>query len=220
MCLSAQASFVSGAVVGGFGLAVLPWIRSWREVLLGILPLLFAVHQVEEGMVWLYLEDHVSRQVGDWSVRLYILYAHVLLPTIIPLSLCLPEPDSGRRRWIALLVVLGACLSGFALGAISREPIFATIRNHSIEYHDALFGKLWFAILDGVATCVPPFLSSYRWMIRFGVLIIAALIIMAVFKTMYLTSVWCAVAALVSVLIYLHFRMVRGSAAKAASGPA
>lgn len=213
MCFSAESSFVSGAVVGGVGVATLTLIRHWREVVLGVLPLLFALHQVEEGMVWLALEGRVSPLVGRWCVWLYILFAHALLTAIVPWSLWLAEPDRKHRRWLVPLLVLGTGLCGFALWGLFDARIVARIHHHGIEYDDPLTGPWWFAVLYIAATCTPPFLSSYRWMIAFGALNLAGLIAASLFKSMYFTSIWCAAAALVSVLVYLHFRRVRGLSA-------
>jgi hypothetical protein len=84
MCFSATSSFASAAAVGSVGFATLPKIRSWREVLLGILPLLFALHQFEEGIVWLSLESHLPQGWGRSAAWLYILFAHALLPAYSP----------------------------------------------------------------------------------------------------------------------------------------
>ena len=51
----------------------------------------------------------------------------------------------------------------------------------------------WFAVLDVTATA--PFLSSYPWMVTFNALNLAGLIVAALFKQMYVTSVWCAFTA-------------------------
>jgi hypothetical protein len=75
MCFSATANFVGGAVVGGIGVATLSQVRQAREVPFAALPLLFGVHQVIEGLVWLSLEGQLSRTVGDVAAYLYVLYA-------------------------------------------------------------------------------------------------------------------------------------------------
>ncbi len=209
MCFSPEASFASGVVVGGVGLATLTKIRSGREVLLGALPLLFAAHQIQEGLVWLSLEGRISVEVGEWCIWLYTLFAHGLLIAICPWSIFLIEPDKRRRRWLVPLLILGTGLCVYSLWTLSGVKITAAIRNHGIEYEDPLIHFWWYGPLYYVATCGPPFLSSYPWMITFGALNVAALIGTAAYKLIYLTSLWCALAAVISILIYVHFRRVR-----------
>ncbi len=216
MCFSPESSFISGAVVGGIGIATLTKIRSWREVLLGLLPLMFGIHQVLEGLIWLGLEGRVSPRVERGSVILYILFAHALLPAIIPWSIWLPEPDPKRRQLLAILVLLGTFVAGLALWELAGAEIDVAIRHHGIEYDDPLTGPWWFATLYIILTCVPPFLSSYPWMFAFATLDAIALIVIMLIKMLYLTSIWCALAALISVLVYLHFRRVRQLAAQPA----
>jgi hypothetical protein len=55
MCFSPDADFTASAVVGGVGVATLRRVRGRRELIIGALPLLFALHQFTEGFVWLGL---------------------------------------------------------------------------------------------------------------------------------------------------------------------
>jgi hypothetical protein len=150
-----------------------------------------------------------SGDVERWAQWLYILFAQALLPALVPCAFWLTEPRPCRRKAFVLLVLLGFGLTVFALGQLAEAPISAQIRHHGIEYTDPLNGRLWFVLLYVVATCTPPFLSSCPWMIAFGAANLAALIVTATFKTMFLTSLWCALAAMISMLVYLHFRRVR-----------
>ncbi len=151
----------------------------------------------------------VSQQTGDWAILLYIVFAHALLIAISPWSIWLVEPSIRHRRLLLPLVVLGTALCAYALWALFGGQIHAQIRHRGVEYDDPVTGVWWFAALYILATCGPPFLSSYPWMIAFGVLILIGLVVVAIFKAMYLTSMWCAIAALVSMLIYMHFWRVR-----------
>lgn len=60
MCYSATASFASAAVIGAVGAATLTQVRRRREIPFAALPLLFAVHQATEGLVWLGLEGRLE----------------------------------------------------------------------------------------------------------------------------------------------------------------
>ena len=50
MCFSAEADFVSGAVIGAIGIATLTKVDRPRELPLAVLPLAFALHQVARGL--------------------------------------------------------------------------------------------------------------------------------------------------------------------------
>ena len=153
MCFSAEASLASGAAVGAVGIATLTKVRYLREVPLGVLPLLFAVHQVQEGMVWLALEGRLSPLVGQWFVWLYVLFAHAFLIALAPWSIWLVEPDPKRRRLLVPFLILGTCLCGFALWKLSHGQIVAQIRHQGIEYDDSVTTLWWFAVLYVAATC-------------------------------------------------------------------
>ena len=72
---------------------------------LAALPLLLALHQLTEGVVWLGLEGHARGGLRDAATGAYLAFAQVLLPVIVPLGILLTEPDRRRRAW------MGACLS-------------------------------------------------------------------------------------------------------------
>jgi hypothetical protein len=106
-------------------------------------------------------------------------------------------------------LIVGSGLAIFTLWRICSEPITAVYRNHGIEYEDGVTGIGWFATLYVITTCAPPFLSSYPWMLSFGVLTLCSLGTAALYKRYFMTSIWCAFVALISILIYLHFVRVR-----------
>jgi hypothetical protein len=53
VCFSPEADFAAAAVVGVVGTQTLRRVGSKRELIVGSLPILFAVHQFVEGFVWL-----------------------------------------------------------------------------------------------------------------------------------------------------------------------
>lgn len=209
MCFSPEASFGSALVVGGFAVATLPKLRQPRELLLGTLPLMFAAHQTLEGINWLALEGRVPPVMGQWSIYLYTLFAHALLPAIAPWCIWLDEPNPQHRRRMTPLLILGSCLCGFALWQLSEVGVVAIDRGRDIEYKDSLDTYWWFGLLYVVSTSAPPFFSSYPWMIAFGLLNLAGLAFTLWFEAIFLTSVWCFLASLISILVYLHFRRKR-----------
>lgn len=98
MCFSPDADFTAAAVVGGVGIATLRQCTR-RELIVGLLPLLFALHQFSEAFVWLGLRREVSNAVGNVATHIYVIYAYAALPMIVPLGLYLIEPSGKHRRW-------------------------------------------------------------------------------------------------------------------------
>ena len=57
MCFSATASFSSGVVLLGVGTLTLKAAQSQRELPVAAIPLLFAIQQLTEGLIWLTLSS-------------------------------------------------------------------------------------------------------------------------------------------------------------------
>jgi hypothetical protein len=205
MCFSAEADFVSGAVIGVIGVVTLTKVEKPRELALGILPLAFALHQIVEGFVWKSLSEPAPHQGDGVAVYMYVLFAWVVLPILAPLAILLVERDRRRRNAMWVFVALGSLAGVYLLGAVMGNDISAHITEHTIQYGGA--GR-YADIATGlyvIATCGAPLLSSYRQIRWFGVANIAAVAVIAAVQAEGLTSVWCAWAAVVSVLIYAQF---------------
>jgi hypothetical protein len=125
------------------------------------------------------------------AVYLYVVFAWVVLPFVVPLAVALVEPDPARRRLMAGFAALGALVGAYLLYAIVAEDVTAHIASHTIQYGGAGPFAVLATVLYVVATCAPPILSSHPAIRIFGVV--------------DLFAVWCAWAAVVSVLIYLQF---------------
>ena len=55
MCFSASASFVTAAITGAIGIVTLTRVNEPRELPFAATPLLFALQQAVEGLLWLNL---------------------------------------------------------------------------------------------------------------------------------------------------------------------
>ena len=213
MCFSPQADFTAGAVVTLVGVETLRQVRMRREWVVGGLPLLFGVHQLVEGFVWLGLRGQVSSGLGDTAKHAYIIFAHAILPALVPLGFALLEPDRRRARWIWPMTGVGSLLGAYLLWQVTAYPVGAHQQARCIDYtthtpNDVLIGALYV-----VVTCGPALISSRRHMRWFGVVSLAGVIAAALVRVDQLTSLWCVYVALVSVLILEHFRRERASEA-------
>jgi hypothetical protein len=209
MCFSPDADFTAAAVVGGVGVATLRQVRTRRELIVGSLPLLFALHQFSEAFVWLGLQGHVSRGFGNTATYIYVIYAYAVLPVIVPLGLYLIEPSRRHRRWVLPFVVLGVAVGGFMLWDVTQYPIYAQEHASCIAYNSNAPHLEQAAFAYVIATCAPALLSSRRYLRWFGVLNIAGVAVAFSVREAEFTSVWCVYAALISVLILEHFRRQR-----------
>jgi hypothetical protein len=209
MCFSPEADFTAGVVVAGVGVETLRQVRVRRELVVGALPLLFGVHQLVEGFVWLGLRGQVSKGLGDAAKETYIVYAQAVLPVIVPFGLMLLEPDDRRRRWMRPLVCLGLLLGIYLLWQVTAYPVGAQEEARCIDYTTHTPNDVLIGLLYVVATCGPALISSRRHLRWFGLVSLIGVIVTAVVRVDELTSLWCVYAALVSVLILGHFRRER-----------
>jgi hypothetical protein len=209
MCFSPEADFTAGVVVAGIGVETLRRVQARRELIVGALPLLFGIHQLVEGFVWLGLRGQVSNGLGDAAKEAYIVYAHAVLPAIVPLGFMLLEPDARRSRAMRPLVCLGLVLGIYLLWQVTAYPVGAQEQARCIDYTTHTPNDILIGLLYVVATCGPALMSSRRRLRWFGLVSLIGVIATALVRVDELTSLWCLYAAAVSVLILEHFRRER-----------
>jgi hypothetical protein len=211
MCFSPEADFTAGAVVGVVGVQTLRQVRAPRELIVASLPLLFGLHQLVEGFVWLWLQGHVSGAVGRTAREAYVVFAHAVLPALVPIGLILLEPDRRRARRLWPFALVGAALGAYLLWQITAYPVGAQIQARCIDYTTHTPNDVLITALYVIVTCGPALLSSRRYLRWFGVFNLVGLVATAAVRADELTSVWCVYAAFVSGLILAHFRRQRTS---------
>ncbi|MDN5937926.1 MAG: hypothetical protein L0H83_04625 [Salinisphaera sp.] len=209
MCFSATASFASAAVIAPVGVATLLRADHPNEWLLASLPACFAWHQFNEGMIWLGLLGQLPfGNLPAWGF-VYMLYAQCLLPVLIPFSVWLIEPNRPRGHWLWPFVALGAGLAAYVFWALLRFDTEIFLRGHSVVYRNPATSTVLIAALYVVATCGALFFSGYRYLVGLGAANLVGVLAVLYFKHYAFTSVWCAYAAVTSVLIYWHFHRRR-----------
>jgi hypothetical protein len=205
MCFSATANFVGSTALGAVGVVTLTKVKHRRELLFASLPILFAIHQFIEGFVWLGLDGRLSSQVTHDMGAAFMLYAQGLLPLLLPLSVLLFEPDGKSRRRMLPLVVLGGCTTLYILWALTAYPTQIFVKGNSIVYINQATNNTAVAILYVIATCGSLFFSKVRPMVIFGVANLTILLVVMAFKRYAFTSLWCAYAAIASIIILAYF---------------
>lgn len=209
MCFSATANFAGSAVLGAIGVATIAEVKHRRELLLAAVPWLFALHQFTEGFVWLGLDHTLSSTVTRDAGAAYVLYAQGLLPFLLPLSVLLIEPTKHRRRLMLGFLLLGGALALYILWGLIAYPLQISARDHSIVYLNAITTTNVVAILYVIATCGALFFSGFRDLVFFGLLNLIGLTVVMLIRSYAFTSLWCAYAAMISVVIYFFFRRSR-----------
>jgi len=205
MCFSATANFVGSGVLGTLGVVTLTKVKHRRELLFAALPMLFAVHQFIEGFVWLGLDGILSPAVAHDMGAAFMLYAQGLLPFLLPLSVMLFEPDRKSRKHMLPFLVLGGATTLYILWALTAYPTQVYVKGNSIVYINQATNNTAVALLYVIATCGSLFLSKVRTMVIFGAANLAILLVVMELKRYAFTSLWCAYAAVASVIILAYF---------------
>jgi hypothetical protein len=211
VCFSATANFVGSAALGAVGVATLKKVKHRRELLFAALPVLFAVHQFIEGFVWLGLDGKLSPMVTHDMGAAYMLYAQGLLPFLLPLSVLLFEPNGKSRKRMVPFLALGVGTGLYILWALTAYPLQLYVKGDSIVYINQATNNTAVAVLYVIATCGSLFFSEVKTMVIFGAANLAILLAVMAFKRYAFTSLWCAYAAIASVIILGYFWKSSGS---------
>jgi hypothetical protein len=205
VCFSATANFVGSAALGTIGVVTLTKVKHRRELLFAALPALFAIHQFIEGFVWLGLDGILSPTVAHNMGAAFMLYAQGLLPFLLPLSVLLFEPDATSRRRMLPFLVVGGATTLYILWALTAYPLQVYVRGNSIVYINQATNNTLVALLYVIATCGSLFFSKVRAMVIFGAANLIILLLVMALKRYAFTSLWCAYAAVASVIILVYF---------------
>jgi hypothetical protein len=205
VCFSATANFVGSGVLAAIGVVTLTKVKHKRELMFASLPTLFAVHQFIEGFVWLGLDGRLSPAVTHNMGAAFVLYAQGLLPFVIPLSIVLFEPDM-KSRWRMLpFLAIGTGTTLYMLWALIAYPLHIFVRGDSLVYINDGTNNTTLAVLYVIATCGSLFFSHVRAMVIFGAANLTILLTVMAVKRYAFTSLWCAYAAIASVIILGYF---------------
>jgi len=205
VCFSASADFTASAVLGIAGVATLTEVKRPRELLLAAMPCLFALHEFIEGFVWLGLDGAVSKRVEANAGAAYVLFAQGLLTFVLPLSVFLIEPTRKLRNRMLGFVILGSLLSVYLLWGLIAYPVEISERGHTVLYVNVITTTTLVAVLYVVATCGALFFSGFRDLVWLAWANLIGLLTVMVLKRYAFTSVWCAYAAVASVIILVYF---------------
>lgn len=205
VCFSATINFVGSGVLASAGVVTLTRVKHRREFLFAALPMLFAIHQFIEGFVWLGLDGTLSPAVTHDMGAAFMLYAQGLLPLLLPLSVFLFESDRKSRQRMLAFVILGGATTLYILWGLTAFPTDVYVQGKSIVYMNQATNNTAVGVLYVIATCGSLFFSKIRMMVLFGVANLVILLTVMEVRRYAFTSLWCAYAAVASVIILAYF---------------
>jgi hypothetical protein len=205
VCFSAVANFAGSGALAAIGVVTLTKVKHRRELLFAALPTLFAIHQFIEGFVWLGLDGVLPPAVTHDMAAAFMLYAQGLLPYLLPLSVLLFEPDAKSRRRMLPFLAIGVGTALYILWALTAFPLEVYVKGNSIVYINQATNNTAVAVLYVIATCGSLFFSKVRAMVIFGAANLMILLIVMEVKRYAFTSLWCAYAAIASLIILVYF---------------
>jgi hypothetical protein len=135
----------------------------------------------------------------------FMLYAQGLLPFLLPLSVLLFESDRTSRTRMLPFLVLGGATTLYILWALTAFPTQVYIRENSIVYVNQATNNTAVAVLYVIVTCGSLFFSKVKAMVMFGAANLIILLAVTAVKRYAFTSLWCAYAAIASVIILAYF---------------
>lgn len=217
MCFSATSSFSADAVLLGFGALTLKVAHRPRELPFAAMPLLFSIQQLSEGVVWLTFR-YEAPQLNAVMTHVYSFFSHVLWLVYVPMAVLLMEPSGWRRRALLAFVAASVAVGGYLFYILIAYPIISRPTGQHIEYVSPYFFAAAVMTLYLMSATLSPVLSTYRMVNDFGVLALLSFAAAYYFYATWFISVWCFFAALLSVVVYLHF-VLRASAVPANPQP-
>ena len=171
--------------------------RDRRDVPLAAIPVLLGIHQLIESRIW-------SQSAGPGSVirgtavTIWASIAFVVLPVLVPVALLCAERQRRRIQYAAAVVGLPvAVVMAFSLADGAR----ALDRGHVMEYSTGV--PMFPLVLSGylLATCLPFLTSPEPTLRELGVGLVVGAAVATTIDRLAFASLWCAFAAIVSMLI-------------------
>jgi hypothetical protein len=202
MCFSAPASFSASGIIGLIGGRTIAKSNP-SDKYLAIIPILFAVQQCVEGIIWLGFSIPQFEAYRNIATTLFLIFAWAIWPAYLPFAIASVEKDERRASILKSLRIPGV-IAG--IGAIF--PIFLSNPTPQIiDYttQNELYNQYVIQSYNAMyllCTVVPMFISSRKGMTEYGLANIFGLIIAGIFYESSVPSTWCFFSALFSIMIY------------------
>jgi hypothetical protein len=201
----------------GAGVMALRLARTPGEMPFAAIPLLFAIQQLSEGVIWLSFGWNTPA-LTSWVTQFYSFFSHVLWPVYVPLASWLIEPGGPRRRLLQAFSMAGMLVGLFLLYGMVNNPVTARPIGGHIEYASPHFFAAAAMMLYLLSTTVSMVASSHPLVRLFGGTAFAAWVLSYLVFARWFISVWCFFAAILSLIVSVHMAN-RRRAGEAAMAP-
>lgn len=133
MCFSASASFIAGTSLSAVGVAALRNTQARTEQPLAMIPLLFGIQQLTEGVIWLTFH-HDAPLIKQAMTYVYSGFSHVLWPMYVPFAMGVLEAARWRKRTLFAFEAAGIAVGLYLLYSIATRPLVAELVGMHIVY--------------------------------------------------------------------------------------
>ncbi len=203
MCFSANASFTAGVVLTTIGVVSIRKSQTRAHLLFAAIPLIFAIQQITEGIVWLTLLNPGHTALLKIATVVFLMFAQVIWPLWVPIAVLFLEKGETRKKIQKVLVGMGGLVGLYLAYCLMVYPVHAEIIGYHVTYKQDYPSRLANigAILYVIATIAPPFFSHVRRMWMLGLTVLISYLITELFYEQYLVSVWCFFASVISISV-------------------
>lgn len=214
MCFSPVASFSAGVVLCAAGVVSLVRSRTPAQRVLSGIPLIFAVQQFAEGVLWLALSDLAWAHLQLAAMYAFLVFAQMVWPVYLPFAILLFETQPARRKAIRILCISGLLFAAYIGFCLYYYPVGVAADQHHIRYDlgFALAHKWYYGLLYFIPTILAPLISGVKKLHWLGYLFLGSYIVTRLLFHYYVVSVWCFFGAVISLLVlYIVVSLTRTS---------
>lgn len=198
MCFSATASFIASAALSSTGVLAVKKTRNKKHRWITVVPLLFGIQQGIEGVLWLSPKGSLLALIMTYA---FLFFAFPFWPIYAPFAVIKLEKENSDKRVLKILLFLGIVSGLNLLFFIFKNPPEATVIEGSIKYMvdiPYIRGTIFLYILATVGSLL---VSSYRFLMIFGLALLISLIAALLMYFNTWPSVWCFFSAILSLVL-------------------
>jgi Family of unknown function (DUF6629) len=206
MCFSAGASFGASAALSTIGVITISKTKTNFQKPFAAIPLIFAVQQLSEGILWLSLKDAGLAEWQSLLTYIYLAFAMAVWPLWVPLSIRLLEKNAKHKKMMNMLLAAGALVAICVCLILCTYPVKVMPMKHHLHYEFEFSESaknliVPFTVVYITATVVTPFVSRIKKMKWLGIAFLASYLFAVIFYNGFVLSVWCFFAALLSFVV-------------------
>lgn len=205
MCFSATASLIAGGTLSVAGVVTTAQAKTKSELPFAMVPLLFGIQQLTEGLVWLSFFWQTTN-LNLVATYIFSLFAFVVWPIYVPFAVGLVETVPWRKKAIYTCQTAGLVVGIYLFYNHTLSFVTSEIISKHIVYNNSHFYSLGVIFLYFIATIASSLFSSKRIINLFGVLTFLFALVAFWFYTNAFVSVWCFFSAILSVVVFWYFK--------------